>query len=158
MTKIIDQNVGTAYTANVTAFILDEAGIAAAAGSTFTPVWSDAPGAVVYHSVLEDVDQAAMIVNSDAAATSTGNPVTTNALSTNAEDMVFVAATCGNLNSYTLNNGFTESVDQQFGDATTGGTAAAGYKAASGVAEIPSATYNSTLNRQVIIGFVVKSL
>lgn len=159
MTKIIDQNVGTAYTANVTAFILDEAGIAAAAGSTFTPVWSVTPGAVVYHSVfLEDVDQAAMIVNSDAAATSTGNPVTTNALSTNAEDMVFVAATCGNLNSYTLNNGFTESVDQQFGDATTGGTAAAGYKAASGVAEIPSATYNSAVNRQVIIGFVVKSL
>lgn len=159
MTKIIDQNVGTTYTANVTAFILDEAGIAAAAGGTFAPVWSTTPGAVVYTSVfLEDADQAALIVNSAAAATSAANPLVTAALSTNAEDLVFVAATCGNQNSYTLNNGFTEGFDQLFGDAATGGTAAAGYKFASGAAEIPSATYNSTMNRQVIIGFVVKSL
>lgn len=162
MTKIIDQNVGTAYTANVTAFILDEAGIAAAAESgTLVPVWSTPPGAVVYTSVfLEDVDQANLIGVSNAANTpsSSPNPITTAVLSTSEKDMVFVAATCGNLDSYTLNNGFTEGFDQQFGDATTGGTAVAGYKAASGAAEIPSATYNSDVNRQVIIGFVVKSL
>jgi hypothetical protein len=37
MTKIIDQVVGTAYTANVTAFILDEAGIDTASGNSFVP-------------------------------------------------------------------------------------------------------------------------
>ena len=58
--------------------------------------------------------------------------------------MVFVAATCGNQNSYTLNSGFTEGTDQQFGDATTGGTGVAGYKAATGVAETPSATFSAS--------------
>jgi len=73
-------------------------------------------------------------------------------------DIVFVAATCGNLNSYTFNNDFTEGFDQQFGDTTTGGTGAAGYKVATGVAEIPSMTYNDSVNRQVLIGFVVKEM
>ena len=43
MTKIIDQVVGTGYTANVTAFILDEAGIATASNDTFVPVWIPRP-------------------------------------------------------------------------------------------------------------------
>lgn len=159
MTKIIDQVVGTSYTANVTAFILDEAGIDAATSNTFIPVWSTTPGVVVYTSVfLEDVDQTSLIGDSDSASTTGNNPIMTDALSTEDGDMVFVAATCGNMNSYTPNNDFTEGFDQQFGDATTGGTGAAGYKFASGVAEIPSMTFNGSINRQVIIGFVVKEI
>ncbi|MBN1817370.1 MAG: fibronectin type III domain-containing protein, partial [Sedimentisphaerales bacterium] len=159
MAKIIDQVVGTSYTANVTAFLLDEAGIDTATSSTFIPVWSATPGAAVYTSVfLEDVDQTSWIGDSDSASTTGSNPIMTDALFTEEGDMVFVAATCGNMNSYTLNNDFTEGFDQQFGDATTGGTGAAGYKVATGVAEIPSMTFNGSINRQVIIGFVVKEI
>ncbi len=157
MTKVIDKVVGTGYTANVTAFILDEAGIEAASNGTFVPVWDTTPGAVVYTSVfLEDVDQTSMTGDEASASTTTSNPIMTDALFTEEGDIVFVAATCGNMDSYTLNNGFTEGFDQQFGDATTGGTAVAGYKCATGVVETPNAAYNASINRQVIIGFVVK--
>jgi hypothetical protein len=39
----------------------------------------------------------------------------------------------------------------------SGATGVTGHKAATGAAETPSATYSSTVNRQVIIGFVVKA-
>ncbi|GEM_PF-107751 len=159
MTPIIGQSVGTGYTANVTAFILDEAGIAAATDNMFVPVWDTTPAAVVYTSVfLENVDQTNLFGDCAAADTTSSTTITTADLLTAEGDLVFVAVTCGNQNSYTLNNDFVEGFDQQFGDGTNGGTAAAGYKAASGVAEIPSATYNSSINRQVIIGFVVKKI
>jgi hypothetical protein len=157
MTKIIEQTIGTGYTASVTAFILNEAGISAAGDGTFVPAWDIIPGAVVYTSVfLEDADQTTLIGDKNSAGTTTSNPIATAALSTEDGDMVFAAAACGNRSSYTLNSGFTEGFDQQFGDATTGGTGVVGYKFATGAAEIPSATYNDTMNRQVIIGFVVK--
>jgi hypothetical protein len=66
--------------------------------------------------------------------------------------MVIVAATCGNSGSYTLGSGFTEGIDQTMGGTATGVT---GHKHATGATETPSATHTS-LNRQVIIGFVVK--
>jgi hypothetical protein len=68
--------------------------------------------------------------------------------------MVIVAATCGNSSSYTLNNGFTEGIDQTMSSTATGVT---GHKSATGVPETPSATYNTGPNRQVIIGFVVNA-
>ena len=68
--------------------------------------------------------------------------------------MVFVAATCGNSGSYTLNNGFTEGIDQTMGGTATGVT---GHKLATGASETPSADYSATANRQVIIGFVVNA-
>jgi hypothetical protein len=70
--------------------------------------------------------------------------------------MVILAATCGNLGSYTLNNGFIEGTDQSVG--TYGHTGVTGHKPATGASETPSATHSSTVNRQVIIGFVVKAL
>jgi GH35 family endo-1,4-beta-xylanase len=158
MTKIIDEAIGTGYSANVAAFILDEAGIEAATNGTFNPTWSTTPGAAGYTSVfIQNVDQTTLVGDTDSAGTTSSNPIVTDALSTIEGDMVFVAATCGNLNTYTLNNGFTEGTDQTFGDATTGGTGVAGYKAATGVAETPSATFGVSINRQVIIGFVVQA-
>ena len=68
--------------------------------------------------------------------------------------MVILAATCGSLGSYTLNNGFTEGLDQAVG--SNGITGVTGHKSATGTAETPSAAYDSSPNRQVIIGFVVK--
>jgi GH35 family endo-1,4-beta-xylanase len=158
MTKIKDESIGTGYSANVAAFILGETGIEAATSGTFSPSWSTTPGAAKYTSVfIQNVNQTTLVGATDSASTTSSNPIVTDALSTNDGDMVFVAATCGNLNSYTLNNGFIEGFDEQFGDATTGGTGVAGYKAATGVAETPSATYGASINRQVIIGFVVNA-
>ncbi|MFA5555013.1 MAG: fibronectin type III domain-containing protein, partial [Phycisphaerae bacterium] len=158
MTKIIDEAIGSAYSANVTAFILDEAGIAAATNGTFVPTWDTTPGSVIYNSIfISSVDQTDPIGASSSASSTSGNTITANPLSTAEGDMVFVGVTCGNLGSYTLNNGFTEGFDSEFGDATTGGTGAAGYKAATGASETPSATYSPSINRQSIIGFVVKA-
>ncbi|MBN1392717.1 MAG: hypothetical protein JW947_07935, partial [Sedimentisphaerales bacterium] len=161
MTKIIEVNAVSGSYGNYTAaFILKEAGIAAASGSTFTPTWSGTTSSVDYTSVfLSNVNQATSIGASDKNSTvsSTPNPITTSALSTEDGDIVIVGVTCGSVGSYTLNNGFTEGTDQQFGD-TSGGTGAAGHKKTpTGSSETPSATYNTGPNRQAIIGFVVKA-
>jgi hypothetical protein len=155
MTKVVDYSYnavsGYAYAA---AFILKESGVAAASNSNFTVTWSGtAPGSAGYSSVfLANVNQ-----TTATGATGTGgrtsNPVTTSALATASGDMVILAATCGNAGSYTLNNSFTEGTDQQIGGTVTGVT---GRKSATGANETPSATYSSTINRQMIIGLVVK--
>jgi hypothetical protein len=161
MTKIIELNVGTGYRAYVVAYILKEAGIAAATSSTFTPTWSDSSGAYGYASVfLQNVDQTTSIGATASNSTNSGtDPISTSALVTDDGDMVILGATCNNLGSYTLGGGFTEGAgtDQQFGDSTTGGTGVSGFKAATGASETPSADYSSTVGRQVIIGFVVKA-
>jgi len=166
MTKVVEISSGTTgpdsdYQNYVAAFTLNETGVNAATSGDFDPTWSATPGAVAYASVfLQNVDQTTSVGDSDSASTVSGaNPIETGALSTEDGDMVIVAATCGNLNSYTLNNGFTEGggTDQQFGDSTTGGTGVAGYKSATGVAETPKATYSATVNRQVIKGFVIQA-
>lgn len=154
MTKITDEIIGTSYQAYVAAFILDEAGIAAATSGTFTPTWSTTPDDVGYTSVfLENVNQTAPIAGYDGygSASSTPNPITTNPLSTGIYDMVILGATCGNAGDYTLQNDFTEANENDMSSST--GTN--GYKYATGFDETPSASHN-TPNRQVIIGFVVQ--
>jgi hypothetical protein len=159
MTKVIEVNaVSGSYGNYVAAFILNEAGVAAASSGTFSPTWSGTTSSVAYASVfLSNVDQTTSIGASARAATtaSTPNPITTSALVTNDGDMAIVGVTCGNNGSYTLNNGFTEGTDQSVG--TNGLTGAAGRKAATGAAETPSATYATGPNRQAIIGFVVQA-
>jgi hypothetical protein len=66
--------------------------------------------------------------------------------------MVIVAATCGNLGTYTLNNGFTQGTHES-ANSSTGVT---GYKSATGSSETPSVTHNS-VNRQALIGFIVQA-
>jgi fibronectin type 3 domain-containing protein len=156
MTKVIDMIVYNIYYSYVAAYILNEAGVAAATSGTFNPTWSGTPNTVGYASVfLGNVNQTTLVGASDsnATASSTPNPIKTNPLSTTQGDKVIVAASSGNSGSYTLNNGFTEGIDQTMGSAATGVT---GHKAATGVAETPSATFSPSLNRQVIIGFVVQ--
>jgi GH35 family endo-1,4-beta-xylanase len=162
MTKIMELNVGTTYRAYVAAYMLNEAGIAAATTSTFTPTWSDSSGVYAYSSVfLQNVDQTTSVGATASNSTNSGtDPISTStSLATNNGDMVITGATCNNQGTYTLGGGFTEgpSTDQQFGDGTTGGTGVAGYKAATGANETPSADYSSTVGRQVIIGFVVQA-
>ncbi|MGA2091872.1 MAG: fibronectin type III domain-containing protein [Sedimentisphaerales bacterium] len=160
MTKIMELNVGTGYRAYVAAYLLKEAGIVAATSSTFTPTWSDSSGAYGYASVfLQNVDQTNSIGATASNSTNSGtDPISTStSLATSNGDMVIFGATCNNLGSYTPGGGFTEGTDQQFGDATTGGTGETGYKAATGANETPNADYSATVGRQVIIGFVVKA-
>jgi hypothetical protein len=160
MAKVIERNAstGTGYRNYVVAFILNEVGVAAASSGTFVPSWSVTPESASYASVfLSNVNQTTSIGASASNATTSGtDPIVTSPLATNDGDMVIDAVTCGNLGNYTMTaNGFTKGTDQQAG--TNGHTGATGYKSATGAAETPSADYSATVNRQVIIGFVVQA-
>jgi hypothetical protein len=156
MTKVIERIVYSNSTiAYVAAYILNEAGVAAATNSTFVTTWNVTPPVVGYASVfLDNVDQTTLVGASDSNGTTTLDPIKTNPLSTINRDMVIEAATCGNSGSYTLSTGFTEGIDQSMSSTATGVT---GHKAATGAPETPSADFSATLNHQVIIGFVVKA-
>jgi hypothetical protein len=161
MTKVIDRNIGSGTRAYAAAYILNEAGVAAATSGTFVPTWSATPTEYGYASVfLKNVNQASLTGASDSNGTETAtpNPIKTNPLSTSNGDMVILAATCGNSGSYTLNGGFTEGIDQSGGSLMGSSTGVTGHKRATGAAETPSATFSTTVNRQMIIGFVVKAL
>jgi len=154
MTKVIERIVGTNPRDYVVAYILNEAGVAAATSGTFVPTWSTTPDEVSYASVfLQNVNQAILIGDSASNSATSGATITTSALATSNGDMVIDAATCGNVGNYTVNNGFTEAIE--FDMATSVGTS--GYKSATGANETPSVTHVGTMNRQVIIGFVVQS-
>jgi len=157
MTKVIDRIVTSSSTyAYVVAYILNEAGVAAATNSNFVTTWNGTPSAVGYASVfLKNVNQTTLVGTSDSNGTTTLDPIKTNPLSTSNGDMVVLAATCGINGSYTLGAGFTEGIDQIIASTATGVT---GHKPATGAPETPSADYSATINRQVIIGFVVKAL
>jgi glucuronoarabinoxylan endo-1,4-beta-xylanase len=158
MTKIIEISaVSGSYGNYVAAFMLDETGVAAASSSTFVPTWSASTSSVSYASaIFSNVDQSDSIGATASNGTTSGtDPILTSALATSDGDMVIDAATCGNLGSYTLLNGFTEGTDQSVG--TSGHTGVTGYKLAAGADETPSADYSATVNRQVIIGFVLQA-
>jgi hypothetical protein len=157
MTKIIEVNAVSGYGNYVAAFILNEAGVAAATDGTFVPTWSATTSTVAYASAFfSNTNQTTLIgaTARNSTTASTPNPITTAALATNDGDMVILGATCGNNGSYTLNNGFTEGVDQSVG--TNGITGVTGHKLATGSPETPSATYNTGPNRQAIIGLVLQ--
>jgi len=156
MTPVIERVTGTSgYRAYVAAYILDDAGIDAATNGTFVPGWVTTPENVSYASVfLGSVDQTTPVgaTASNSTTSSTPNPITTSALSTDDGDMVIDAAVCGNTGDYTLLNGFTEALEHDMGSST--GTD--GYKSATGADETPSAQHTN-VNRQAIIGFVVQA-
>jgi hypothetical protein len=151
MNEVVARYYYSGNGAYASAYILNEAGVAAAINNNFVVTWNNAPTEVKYASVfLQNVNQTAL-TGASGGGEGTSNPVTTPALATNDGDVVILGATCGNLGTYTLNNGFTLGVNQS-SDSSTGAT---GHKSATGVPETPSASHSS-VNRQVIIGFVVK--
>ncbi len=159
MTKVMERNfteddfAGRAY---VVAYILNEAGIAAATDNNFAPTWVSTPSSVKYSSVfLKNVSQMTLVGDKDSNGTIASTVVVTQPLDTNNGDMAILAASCGKSGSYTLGSGFTEGTDQSISSKLTGVT---GHKATTGVAEIPKATFSTTVNRQVIIGFVVQAI
>ncbi len=157
MTKLTGVSVGVATTAATEIWFLGEAGIAAAADSTFVPTWDTAPDLPMYsHSFFGSVDQTtptgAQATNSSDAATP--NPIATAALSTAAgTEMVVTGAVAGNTGTYTPQNGFSLGNNQNAGATTTLGTAS---KSAAGATETPSMSHSGP-NRQVIAGVVLNA-
>jgi hypothetical protein len=153
MTKVIEENEGTGYRAYAGMFILDETGINAASGSSFVVTWAENPSrSPGFSSVfLQNVNQTSP-TGASASAGGTSATISTSALSTNDGDMVFVAGTCGNSGTYSVNNGFTEGIEISIASAD----GVAGYKAATGANETPSVTH-SNINRQAIVGLVVQA-
>jgi hypothetical protein len=152
MTKIVEQNFGTGYRAYVAAYILDEAGIAAATDSNFVVTWAQTPSrAPGYSSVFLDSVYQNDLTGASAGNGNTSSPIQTSALGTASGDMVIVAGTCGNSGEYTVDNGFTEAIELSIASAD----GVTGHKQASGASETPQLTH-SNVNHQVIIGFVVQ--
>jgi GH35 family endo-1,4-beta-xylanase len=158
MTKVVEKITSSAtnpriYTA---AFILDDANIADASGTTFVPAWSGgtSPTYYTYYSVfLSNVNQSALTGATASDEITTGTLITTPMLATNPGDRVIDAATSSGTGSYTTGNGFTEAIDVSFNSAAR---AVEGYKDANGAEEIPSFTNTTSNTRQTAIGFVVK--
>ena len=145
------------FCARTELWYLDEAGIQAATGSTFSPTWSgDPPFELEEHYTavtLENVDQSSPIGNSSTNGTTTANPIqTSSALVVGAGDLVVVSAFSGAAGSYTPGSGYTEGTDQS----ALSSTMASAYKAiAAGGTEQPSMQYDLTINRQVILAAVI---
>ena len=153
MTKIIEQSVGSRTRAYVVAYILKEAGIAAASNGAIVPTWTEKPDKVAYSSIFfANVDQVTPIGMSDSNSTTSLSTLATNSLATANGDLVFVAGTCGNTGSYSVNNDFTEGIELTMSSSD----AVAGYKQATDPNEIPSITHSNS-NRQVVVGFVVQN-
>jgi hypothetical protein len=175
MMKVIDTSVGSHARVYVAAYILNEAGIAAATNGRFITTWNQTPDSVAYSSVfIQDVDQTALIGASAGNSTTSGAMLTTASLPTKAGDIVIYAATCGKKCTYTVNNGFTKAIEHSM----TASDGVDGYKFATGVAETPSVTHSTkklprnakcpsdrhvpskfeiVSNCQVLIGFVVQN-
>ncbi|NNE10879.1 MAG: signal peptidase I [Ilumatobacter sp.] len=142
-------------------WVLDEAGLAAAAGTAIVPTWSSAPHTPLYsHVVFGNVEQAAPFGATTSATVigDTPNPVPMAPVVTSAGDLVLAAAVAGEAGTYTPQNGFTLGLTQS---TTTGGTTASGtaHKVATGADETVSMLFNPAAppwtNRQVALALVL---
>jgi len=153
MTKVVERNMHSSYSAYTCAFILDEDGIDAATSGTFSPSWDTSPsGTPAYTSVfLQNVNQTTLT-----GATGTGGTTTTtaatSALSNNDGDMAIVAGTCGNDAAYTTINSFTEAIEV----APSSADGIGGYIECTGANVTPGVSHTN-VNRQSVIGFVVQA-
>jgi hypothetical protein len=161
MTKIMEYNylVSTRRVYAV-AFLLKEAGIAAASGNSFVPVWINDMNVYppVYASVfLSNVNQDSPI----GSTTTAGNEnytITAPALTVSGTSMAILAGTFGKGGAYTVNNGFTEGIDQINSNNTI--TGVTGHKTAAGATQIiPSITWSGSaaIKRQMLMGFEVRA-
>lgn len=136
---------------------LDEAGIQAATGNTFSVTWAGDPPFELeeyYAAVtLQDVDQINPIGDSSTNSTTTANPIqTSSSLAVGEGDFVVVSAISGSVGSYTPDASYTEGTDQSALSSTT----ATAYKeiAAAG-SEQPSMQFDFAIQRQVILAVAI---
>ncbi|MCF7974384.1 MAG: LamG domain-containing protein [Phycisphaerae bacterium] len=156
MTKVRDESKysPTAY-AYVVAYMLDEAGIAAATSNTLVPTWNSPPDYVGYSSVfLENVDQITPIGDTEKKDTDWEWTLSTNELVNDWGDMAILAGTAGNTGTYWVNNGFTEALELSI----TSSDGVVGYVSTNGNDVIPSISHSNPFLRQVLVGLVVKVL
>lgn len=142
-------NSGNPYD-RVSLYYLNEAGIAAASGSTISVTWSGSvDDSHVAAAMFANVDQANPIrasVSLDVDA-STPNPIVAPTLTVAASDLAVAAAICGNTGNYTWNNSFSEGTDHA---GSTSQMSTGGRNITSGTSVTPSATHAGP-NRQAII-------
>jgi glucuronoarabinoxylan endo-1,4-beta-xylanase len=159
MTKIKDRTQtdidGSDTKVYVAAFILNEAGVAAASSSTISASWGGSPTSTALSSVfLTNVKQTTLVGATAGAGGHDTSTVTTSAMATSIGDMVLDAATSSSTGTYTPNYDFTEALEATISSADGFG----GYKSSSlGASEYATVTHSVASGaRHVIIGFVVK--
>jgi len=163
LTHVISSEVtSTGITDRIEIWILKEAGIAAAVGTTIAPTWTGPPDTPLYsHAIFNNVNQPTPVGASTfgSAPADVPNPVPTSPLATSMNDMVLGAAVAGEAGTYSPQNGFLLGVTQS---TTVGGTTSQGtaYKGAIGSPETVSMLFNSGsppfINRQVVLGLVLQ--
>ncbi|MHC5074153.1 MAG: CotH kinase family protein, partial [Planctomycetota bacterium] len=156
MTKVIEKASTSTTKAYAVAYFLDEAGIAAASGSTFNVInWGSNPPAKVGYSsaFFSGVGQTHPLGYAFSNSSEVDYFISTDPLTTNNGDMVILAGSCISTGSYDPpQNGFTEALELTI--STCDGVV--GYKQATGSNETP-ATNHSTTSSKVIIGFVLQT-
>ncbi len=152
--------MGGGYSNLVWMGYLDEAGIAAASGSTIVATWSGTTPneSVLYAAVtLENVDQTTPIGDSDTGTNTAASTVqVASVLNVSANDMaVYVTVTGEQGRTHTADTGYTEGTEEDSGgvgqvasNATKGITA--------GGTEQPTATWSGGANvRLAVVGAVI---
>ncbi|HBG26443.1 MAG: hypothetical protein A2Y10_09985 [Planctomycetes bacterium GWF2_41_51] len=156
MTKVLEVDTGSSFGYQTAVFILKEADIASAIATNFSPTWTSTWGSYSYSSAFfTNVNQASPIGATAGNSIPSGTSISTVPLLNDQGDMVIIAVTGGAAGSYTLNNGFTEGIDQQFGGYWYA-TGVAGHKLSIGTAITPNATFSSS-SSQGIIGVVIRA-
>ncbi|MGI9596648.1 MAG: hypothetical protein ACR2QK_10835 [Acidimicrobiales bacterium] len=162
LTKVTDGQVTPfSITASLEIWILGEAGIAAAADTTFVPTWTATPQAPLYvHAVIDDTNQATPTgsVVTGFGPGDTPNPVPMAPVSPAPGDIVIAAATAGEFGAYTPQNGFSLGVNHDDGVHTsTLGTAQIEADGSAVTASMLFTGVNPPLvRRQVVTALVVK--
>ncbi len=155
LTPIIADVAGTTTVGRVELWYLNEAGIAAASGNTFSVTWGGtAPSDPMYAAATyENVSQSNPISDSASNSTdaSTPNPITATVNVTDG-DMAVAAAIAGNDGSYAWGGGWTEGTDQTSGSTTT--MSSAENAATLSSTDTASATHSGP-NRQAIVAAVL---
>ncbi|MGH1489825.1 MAG: hypothetical protein ACRBK7_10595 [Acidimicrobiales bacterium] len=160
LTKVVSQTVlGSGRMADLEVWILDEAGIAAAANTTLTPTWASTPGSPLYaHAMFGGTSQVSPTA-SPVIGTSSGhtpNPVPLSAVSPSDGDMVIVAATAGYVGSYVAQGSFTLGSTEETATLTT--ALGAAYLSSDGSSVTPSILFNnSVIYRQVAAAFILQA-
>lgn len=155
MTPVVSKSQGTTTNSYVGAFILKEAGVAAATSDAIAVSWAAAPSAgySISSVFLTNVDQATPCVATTSNGTNSALTIAASALTNSSGNLILVGAVGGNNGAYTINNGFTRGFAEQ---ALSWGDMTGAWKAATGAMETPSVTMSSSM-RQAITGLVIKT-
>lgn len=161
MTKV---NAATATTGGVwahnqaAAFILDEAGIQAASSDTFVVQWEGNEAGEGYASAFFDnVDQGNPVEASavaDSISYTTPTQVTTAPLDNTTNDLLIVAAVCGDNSTLSLHNGFQIATSVS----VSSGRGIVGSQIGTGTPIAPAASKSASGNRLAVLGFALRSI